>query len=247
MATTEERDIFAEEILGPVGRNADRLGDGEVTGFLAMKGELYDQDLMVVGRAVNGWTKDIAPQKMAEASALEKYAEAVLDGVTKNGGCPMRWVTDCWGSSNGGYNTARSAFWRVIRTVVGELRIADVEEDCWSSYLVWSNLYKVSPASGGNPGSKLCDIQFPGCVSLLDMELLTYRPRRLLLLTGLNWAERFLQQVCPGFSRVSNSYVEAIGQINFASGIQTKVVVAVHPQAKQEGRWVKDVMDGFQM
>jgi hypothetical protein len=125
MATIEERDIFAEEILGSVGRNANRLSDGEVTGFLAIRGDYYDEKLMVVGRAVNGWTEGIAPRGMIEQSALEKYAAAVFDGVTGNGGCPMRWVTDCWGSSNGDYNTKQSAFWRVIRAVVGELSIAN--------------------------------------------------------------------------------------------------------------------------
>ena len=244
MATTKERDVLAEKILLPVGRNATRLYH-QVTGFLSMKGDRYDHKLMVVGRAVNGWTQGILPHELAEPLASERYAAEVFDSVAGSGRCPMTWVTDCWGNSGSNYNTKRSAFWRVIRAVVGETDIANINEGDWPSHLVWSNLYKVAPANGGNPDTTLCDIQFSGCLSLLEIELSNYCPYRLLLLTGLAWAEPFLQHISPGFKRVSNSYVEAIGQFNLASGITTKVVVAAHPQGKQEGEWVKEVMEAF--
>lgn len=62
----------------------------------------------------------------------------------------MLWVKDGWGATDR-YNTKRSAFWRAVRGVVEGLGISDVEHDTWSSHLVWSNLYKLSPADGGNP------------------------------------------------------------------------------------------------
>ncbi len=157
----------------------------------------------------------------------------------------MTWVTDRWSNSSSDYNIKRSAFWRVIRAVVSESGIANVAEGSWPSHLVWSNLYKVAPADGGNPGSKLCDIQFSGCLSLIEMELSTYRPSHFLLLTGLGWAEPFLRHISPGFRRVSNSYVEAIGQCSLDSGIVTRVIVAVHPQGKGDSRWVKEVMEAL--
>lgn len=95
---------------------------------------------------------------------------------------------------NKGYNTKRSAFWRCIRGVVQGLGVADVEDAGWSSHLVWSNLYKVSPAGGGNPKGVLRKVQFRGCAELLNSELRTYRPSRVLFATGFDWAEPFLKE-----------------------------------------------------
>lgn len=241
MATISERDFFAKEILSSVGRNANRLPDKELIGFLSMTGNRFDHELMVVGRAVNGWDVEvIRPNELSTLASSEVYAGSVFSSVTDNIGCPMTWVTKCWGNYDSGYNTKGSAFWRVIRAVVSIFGIADVNESTWPSYLVWSNLYKVAPVKG-NPGSVLCDIQFSGCVSLLQMEIATYHPRRLLLLTGLPWAKPFLERAAPDVSSVSGyDFVEAIGQVGH-SGAVTKIVVAAHPQGKHEASWVSEV------
>lgn len=186
MATGDERDLLASVILPAVGREAARLPPFDVTGFLAMTGHLYDRGFMVVGRAVNGWTTGILPDALASSSAAESYADLVLTSVAGKGSCPMRWVTEHWNASPGQYNTKRSAYWRVIRAVVAQLGIAKVEDTTWPSHLVWSNLYKMAPAKDGNPGGALCEVQLPGCIELLRLELMTYRPSRLLLLTGLD-------------------------------------------------------------
>ena len=192
MATEQERQLFALEVLAAVGQEAGRLPAAELTGFMAMVGHHYDHSLMVVGRAVNGWTEGILPEHLAFPAAAETYSQVVLASVNGDGPCPMTWVTNQWGNTNEGYNTRRSAFWRVIRGVVDGLGIADVEQDPWSSHLVWSNLYKIAPANGGNPSNTLCAIQLAGCRDLFNLELTTYTPLRLLLLTGTEWASPFL-------------------------------------------------------
>ena len=246
MATTKERDFLAENILLPVGKNSARLSHSKITGFLSMKGNLYDHHLMVIGRAVNGWTEGIIPNELSEPLASKNYAEKVLKSVVGDSNyCPMTWVTECWANTEN-YNTKRSAFWRVIRAVVGELGISNIDERSWPSHIVWSNLYKVAPADGGNPNNTLCGIQQSGCVSLLELELFAYLPKRLLLLTGLGWAESFLKRFCPDFRHVSNSHVEAIGQYQISSENTAKIVVAAHPQCKPESVWVKEVIEAFQ-
>ena len=130
-----------------------------------------------------------------------------------------------------------SAFWRVIREVMKGLEIAS-ENDPWFSYLVWSNLYKVSPAEGGNPGNKLCCIQLKGCKSLFDTELDIYRPSRLLLLAGWDWARDFVTNDCRTHNNAG--FVEATGRRR-----KTRIVVARHPQGKPEAEWVKDVLAAF--
>ncbi len=250
MATTQQRDYFAEQLLPLIGRNADRLPSLAVTGFLSMAGSHYKNELMVVGRAVNGWAEGITPESLAKQATSLDYAAAIFDSVVGNGSCPMAWVTNCWANpsnQDSQYNTKKSAFWRVIRSVVAETDIANTDEDTWPSHLVWSNLYKISPKQGGNPSSTLRKIQLPGCISLIQQELSDYLPRRLLLLTGLNWAEPFLQCIAPGFTPISGChYIEAIGKIHQNTANVAKVVVAAHPQGKQEDTWVHEVMKAFE-
>jgi hypothetical protein len=245
MATIEERDLLVENILLPVGRNSDKLSNSKITGFLSMAGNQYNHELMVIGRAVNGWTEGVFPNELTEPILSNEYAEKVFNSVVgSNNYCPMTWVTECWGNSED-YNTKRSAFWRVIRTIVGELGISSINEKSWPSHIIWSNLFKVAPADGGNPNKTLCSIQQSGCISLLDLELSTYIPKRLLLLTGLSWAEPFLMRICPEFKPVSNSHVEAVGQCKFSSEYISKIVVATHPQGKPENAWSKQVLEAF--
>ena len=246
MATEQERQLFASKVLAAVGREAVRLPESEVTGFMAMAGCLYAHALMVVGRAVNGWTDGVLPQHLASPADAERYSCCVFHSVKGDGQCPMTWVTDRWGNANG-YNTRRSAFWRAIRGVVARLEIADVEQDSWPSHLVWSNLYKIAPVEGGNPGETLCLIQLDGCRELFDLELTTYRPSRLLLLTGSEWASPFLSdfdgtpQDVAGFC-----YVEGFGTLTIVPGKQPiRYVVAAHPQGKPADQWVVEVCSAF--
>lgn len=252
MATTQQRDFFTEQLLPVVGANASRLPNQPVTGFLSMAGHLYDNELMVVGRAVNGWAKGVFPSNLAAMAPLTMdYAETIFSSVTGNDSCPMLWVTKCWANPSNPdskYNTKKSAFWRVIRAVVAECGIANTDKDTWPSHLVWSNLYKIAPAEGGNPSKTLRDIQLSECISLFQLEISTYLPRRLLLMTGLNWARPFLKNIVPTFVPVSDyQYVEAVAEIIHGSGCTTKVVIAAHPQGKSEAIWIQSVVKAFKL
>ena len=242
MARPEEQNLFVESILSAIISHADRLNDTKITGFLSMEGNLYDRELMVVGRAVNGWTDGILISELNSQKSIEKYADIVFQSVSPNR-CPMSWVTDRWGNDHA-YNSKRSAFWRVTRAVVDNLHIANIDESNWPSHLVWSNLYKVAPADGGNPSDTLCDIQFTGCQSLLELELSLYNPKRLLFLTGLDWAKPFMENICD-LTRTGKTYSEAVGEFK-RDNLTTKVVVAVHPQGKPEETWVQEITQAFE-
>lgn len=251
MATPQHRNYYAEQLLPLIGTNAATLPKQAVTGFLSMAGHLYNNELMVVGRAVNGWAEGVLPEVLSTPASATNYAATIFDSVVGYGTCPMSWVTDCWANPSNPdseYNTRKSAFWRVIRDVVAESGIANTDEETWPSHIVWSNLYKVAPDGRGNPGGALRQVQLNPCISLLRQELDTYQPRRLLLLTGLSWAEPFLRDIAPTFSHVtSSSYVEATAEISHNSGCPIRVVVAAHPQGKPESIWVSEVIQAFQL
>jgi hypothetical protein len=68
----------------------------------------------------------------------------------------------------------------------------------------------------------------------------------LLLLTGLDWAEDYLGQICPSYKCISGKYAKAVGTFSVHSETQTKVVVAVHPQSKKESPWGDEVLNAFE-
>ena len=241
MATEEERQLFAEKVLHAVRDKSSELPESKVIGFMAMKGCRYAdaKALMVVGRSVNGWdVVGILPGSLASNTAVEHYSQKVLASVKRangDGKCPMRWVTDHWGTKEKKkYNTRRSAFWRVIWHVVGQLKIADIKKDSWPSHLVWTNLYKIAPEDGGNASATLARTQRPGCIELFQRELETYKPSRLLLLTGDDWASRFLHSLNGTWQDVREpEYVERLGTLSIAPDHRPILcVVAKHPQGK---------------
>lgn len=221
----------------------------EVTALLAMVGQRYRGALMVVGRAVYGWKDSRVLSQLADHAGAAEFADSIRKTVEADstGRCPMLWVTDIWEHPKlpDKRTNNRSSFWRVIRSVIRQLGIADAEDAAWPSTIVWSNLYKVAPARGANPTGRLLTIQQSGCIDLFRLELKTYRPSRLLLLTGNAWAIPFLSLGASDDESWSfeRPFIERSGVIP-ASG--TRYVVAPHPQGKDEKRWVTDVISVFE-
>ena len=239
MATERQAEIFRDKVLPPVGEaasNEERLG-GNVTGFLAQEGRLYSRGggLMVVGRAVNGWEYDIDPVKFNCPDFRAKYANELWQkSFPRNGVCPMEWVAErC--NREGDW----SAFWGVIRRVAIGLGVCDSEPTDWPCHLTWSNLYKISPADGGNPNNPLCNAQYEGCKKLLECEFQDYCPRYLLFLTETRnhpdwWARPFLDDLygpeLQGWSERNKQYVCFTGRLSLTDcPSETLIVGVVHP------------------
>lgn len=241
VATIKEMNFLATQVFPKIGANHSRLSPTELTAFLCMAGSLYEGRLMVVGRAVNGWTDGVLPADLAQPAKAQAFAKTVFESVT-GANCPMAWVSESWGTTSG-YNSRRSAFWRSIRAVVHGLDIANVLLPQWPSHLLWSNLYKVAPAQGGNPDGNLCSLQLAGCIDLLRLEVDTYKPTRILFLTGMGWASPFLENLGLTINKNSTfKYVEGFGQAKLSSGHGFTFAVASHPQGKPETPWVNEVL-----
>ena len=181
--------LLAERILAPIGDQGEPFP--ELCGFLAAKGCMYRGDLMVVGRALNGWFTCARSERFANPAFRREFVQQ----IHPNGECPTEWAQRQWGPGYP-YNTRRSAFWRVVRRITEGLNVTDPGSGDWPCQLVWSNIYKVSPAVGRNPNKRLRKVQFHGCKDLFQIELKTYCPKRLVLLTGWRgWAEPVLGQL----------------------------------------------------
>ena len=211
-----------------------------------MKGRLADGRLMVVGRAVNGWVTRFTAGAVADAEQRAEIRQRTVRRSNLADRCPMSWVEDAWGRiAEEGYNTRRSQFWKTIRGVLGNTGLYDISRTDWPSSVIWSNLYKVSLARGGNPTTKLMRLQKPICYRQLAAEVDLWQPQRILFLTGLNWCRSFLTELGaePPQSR-------ADGLVHWAGTLkridhQTSIVVAAHPQGKRIATLVDEIGEAF--
>jgi hypothetical protein len=217
------------------GIEPDRL-----TAFWPMVGHAYNGSLMVVGRAVNGWVDHITVEGLQSDSERRTLLAAARASSEGDGSCPMGWVTYLWGKRDDErYSTARSAFWRHIRAVLAAVDPSSRDDPNWSSRLAWSNLTKVAPAQGGNPGGALLDVQRQLGPALLLREVLELAPRRVLVLTGRWWFEPFVERL--------NLDVE--WRPGLVEGIARQPartwVIAGHPQGKPRSM-LDEVIEAFE-
>lgn len=205
--------------------------------FSAQKGKLYNNNLMIVGRAVNGWGNDFRLNDIHTCAIVKKLFSNA--SVQK---CPLEWVESSWGSTQD-YNTKKSAFWRVIKSLSQKINKLG-SDDRWVSKLVWSNLYKIAPSAGGNPSDSLCDYQFDSCNELLKAEIEEYKPKCIVFFTGENWFNGFLAENISLMPKSDSKWVDASGTLSL-NGFRTKIIIAKHPQGKPEEEMFNDIIDAL--
>ena len=206
----------------------------------ALEGNCYRSasSLMVVGRALN-MVEDNEDAPPRDSIVRDSTARSMLDDVRRY------WSTPFTSRSGvGGYRYNSSSFWRVIKRILAALLPCTADADNWPEYLVWSNLYKLSPSTGGNPPAKMRRAQLEACIELLNLEIDQYTPRRLLLITGLEWAEPFLERLEPRPAQPSliGDVVEYAGWLN-DGGVE--LVVTRRPEAYNESKFTESVVTAF--
>jgi hypothetical protein len=235
------------ELVAAVGDAADRLPNGELSLHLARAGAAYSGELMIIGRAVNGWGKSgWTPAQLRERGYQEEMVSATLadSELTEAETCKLAWVSSTWSNTNG-YNPATSAFWRVARGLLGELSPEARKAQLWPSSLVWSNLYKIAPKARGNPNAELARLQLEPCKELIADELTKFRPKYLVFLTGFWWAQPFLSLPMLEDEPITlkPEYIHRKGLLRIDGEVIGKYVVADHPQGKKEQTWLKHTLE----
>ncbi len=237
-------DLF-DKLLLMAGEQRATFPEQDLTAFWPMSGSTWKHELMIVGRAVNGWTDGWSPVRALDSAGRSDIRTMTFRASQRDcGGCPMLWVSTTWGASEG-YNTKRSAFWRVTRRAVNDLGICDHNLPSWPSSLTWTILYKLAPAGGGNPSGGLIRLQHDLCIELLRQEILDYQPARLLFLAGLDWGEPFLNTIGEFAQRWHGlGSVQAAGVMKVRGLLPpVRVDVARHPQGKGDGTYVESLRE----
>jgi len=244
-----EREMLDRMLLNVAQQKASlRAPETNLVTFAAFKGLAYHGELMVMGRAVNGGWSGCRVDEVGDPVARKEVVDETIGVGRLRDKCPMLWVTEKWGTQSPGYNTKKSAFWRVIRAVVSELAIADVEDRRWPSSLVWTNLYKLAPEAGGNPSASLCRMQTAECVKLLELEIAEWKPKRILMLTGLDWGRCLIDKLrAVEAAGAGGDFVDFVGDavLEDRDRHSVRIVVAKHPQGKPETPLVHEVAAAF--
>lgn len=177
--------------------------------------------VLFVGRAVNGWITDDR-----DTATLFKPGDKSQIFARDDQMCWVERENIC----------ARSAFWRVVRGLSRQLTGNSAD---WYERIAYSNLYKLAPASGGNPSNTLCSRQYDLCAEILRREIEVLAPSAVLLLCGVGWYYDFL---C---SLNDDTDPECIDRRTWSEGAidvyrigKTVYIGGDHPQGKDEGAYV---------
>ncbi len=117
----------------------------------------------------------------------------------------------------------------------------------WPSRLIYSNLYKVAPHEGGNPGSRLCKTQQQACEDHLVAEIEMWKPKRVLFITGwYYWAQPFVDRWSDSIGQPSATNVEWTGIANKLNvGHEIQLLVCVRPERRKEQPLAEAILQAF--
>ena len=175
---------------------------------------------LFVGKAVNGWITNETDVKKIFDSKNPKRIFARTD--------QMEWINNLSGNTNG-YNTRKSAFWRLIKKVT-----EGYYPEKWYSHIAWTNLYKIAPWKGGNPNGKLQKAQRKYCFELLKKEIEILSPKYVIFLTS-GWERPFIKYLNDSEKlniieeNKWDKYKTSLIEIN-----DIKFITSYHPQGKNE-------------
>lgn len=176
--------------------------------------------ILFIGKANNGWITQETDTKLLFSETYENGIFARDD--------QMKWINNQDGSKKG-YNTRKSSFYRVMKRTSEQIYHQD-----WYSYIAWSNLFKIAPWKGGNPGKGLRDAQQEYCIEILQKEIEVLSPKFVIMLTS-GWESVFINSLRRNEVHDEKEVVTWGGYQTFLYEIDNVYyIVSPHPQGKKE-------------
>lgn len=183
--------------------------------------------ILFVGKANNGWITQETDTKLLFSETYENRIFARDD--------QMKWVNNQYGSKKG-YNTKRSAFYRVMKRTSEQIYPQD-----WYSHIAWSNLFKIAPWKGGNPGIRLRDAQQEHCIEIFQKEIDVLSPKFVIMLTS-GWERVFINSMSGNDVHEEKEVVNWSDFQTFLYEIDNVYyIVSPHPQGKDETEHVNAI------
>lgn len=224
----------------------ERMGNVEngLTGMPLMKGKRFCGNeyqgkplrILFVGRAVDGNWCNIRP------GSAEEIVDQIFASAMDTAQIGQGKVCYTENGEDKVYNYNSSPFFQLCHAVMEQFGFgAD-----WSEHLAWTNLYKLSPCSGGNPNNKLISETLNSCACILRKEISYLRPTHIVFITGDWWYKPTGKR--PKLDE--NCFVNGIGvdliedrsKIVIGSGIseafhfRPNIVITQRPESAKESR-----------
>ena len=210
---------------------ASRHSEETLTAFWPQVGAEYspDHSILFVGQAVDEWGGQPEDDpwfasvngkfRAPDVSRVREFSEY----TTQKDDCPLSWLLS--------ETRLSKPFWRTIGLIEADEE-SDLDTGLWTRRVAWSNLFKVSYQTGGNPSEELIDTQLRGCCDLLAREIQELRPRAVVVLGG-----KFVKLFCDGkvFDADSETVEKrlALGSPVVASANGVVTVLSPHPFGSQ--------------
>lgn len=169
---------------------------------------------LFVGKATNGWGEwEGEPSRNVDVLFDREHPNRIANRDDE-----IMWVENLAGNK-AGYNTTRSAFWRVIKETTKHF----FPNSDWHAHIAWSNIYKFSP-NHGNPDACLQKAQRAICNRILDKEIEYLTPDVVIFLTS-GWEWFYMEH--RGFkAKGEKLYYQTKDKITY--------IHSQHPQGKKE-------------
>ena len=221
-----------------------RGSDRTYAAFSPVVGDRFEGDandgvqrLLVIGRGVNGWESGEGATKdgwTRESMKEPLQRREVIKRLREESSRDWLYFAKCMAKV--------SAFWRTARDLLFEMNMKASKnlDESWPQYLGWTNLYKVSPAAGGNPSDRECELQIESCKRLLRLERAAWSHAPVLLVAGYEW--------WIGFESVwnLNGTNKGEGFIQFESHVDRQVlIVAKHPERKKQPEYGDAIRNAY--
>lgn len=141
----ELKELYSKASIKKEELNKNKVSFSFVPAICGANYNSSSKKIMVVGRAPNGWSM----KSYHNGSRPENWFEAKLSWVYQDG--PVR----CDNGEQHEASVKWSKFWQFIRYNLS-LQCSEIDRNTFSDMIVWTNLYKISPKSSGNPSDHLC-------------------------------------------------------------------------------------------
>ena len=210
-------------------------------------GKKYSKELLVIGREQYYWWEDFSIEELRVRGPEYIYKNKVhLKNNVFESSRPRNFVPELSGNIKRRskcktlFNPLNDSFSGCTKEIVRELGISKNETN-WSSHIALSYLYKIAYSSSIYLPEKPRIMQFEHCKEIFQIELSILRPKRILFLSGMKYAQDFLElSDCSGLE----DCVCPLGEFDYGFH-KAQTVVSVHPKKYKREKLVKKIIKGF--
>lgn len=215
-----------------------------------LRGEKYENSekkLLVIGRAINGWSDGFIvddaealldlwdKQEKGKCSYIcdYRYSDKRKTKLSIEQARGLEWVKSYIQNGKSLSRTENTPFWSVVRLVTQAIHNNKLENGEWTKHIAWTNLAKLSPARGGNPNDKLWNEQLECARAILAIELEMLSPTHILVIARSN--EKSEPQ-CDGWIGPFYEILE-----NYKKKKNVKIAYMHRPEFRQRAPYLEEV------